>query len=57
VPLIRTTSAPGEKNQPLTWEEAESKQPLGWDYADMPATPANPAASSQRLVGITEKSA
>jgi hypothetical protein len=30
---------------------------LGWDYADMAATPAKPAASSQLVVGITEKSA
>jgi len=29
---------------------------LGWDYADMPTTPAKPAASSQLVVGITEKS-
>jgi hypothetical protein len=42
---------------PLTWEEAGSKQPLSWDYADMPAMPAKPAASSQFVVGITEKSA
>ena len=54
---FRTTSASGEKNQPLTWEEAGSKQPLSWDYADMPAMPAKPAASSQLVVGITEKSA
>jgi hypothetical protein len=51
------TSASGEKNQPLTWEEAGSKQRLGWDYADMMATPAKPAACSQLMVGITEKSA
>jgi len=30
---------------------------LSWDYADMPAMPAKPAASSQLVVGITEKSA
>jgi len=55
--LIRTTSASGEKNQPLTWEEAGIKQPLSWDYADIPTTPAKPAASSQLMVGITGKSA
>jgi len=55
--LIRTTSASGQKNQPLTWEEAGIKQPLSWDYADIPTTPAKPAASSQLMVGITGKSA
>jgi hypothetical protein len=54
--LIRTTSASGEKNQPLTWEEAGSKPLLSWDYADMLATPAKSVAPSQLMVGITAKS-
>jgi hypothetical protein len=55
--LIRTTSAYGEKNQPLTWQETVSKPSLSCDYADLLTRPAKPGAYSQHMVGITEKSA
>jgi hypothetical protein len=51
--LIRTTSASGEKNQPLTWQDADVIPLMSWDYADSPGLPARPVAHSQRLVGIT----
>jgi hypothetical protein len=44
--LFRTTIASGEKNQPLTWRNADGKPPLSWDYADLLTMPAKPAACS-----------
>jgi len=47
----------GEKNQPLTWQDADVIPLMSWDYADSPGLPARSAARSQQMVGITVMSA